>query len=75
MDRKTPKENFDACDNFFVTVVNGHVVAAALEFLGMKSPEDPLPELILSKQRSLYSQTKRSLIVYSRFVKAWFKRL
>ena len=61
MDRKTPKENFDTCDDFFVTVVNGHVVAAALEFLGMKTPEDPLPESILSKQGCLYSQTRKKV--------------
>ena len=61
MDRKTPKENFDVCDDFFVTVVNEQVVAAALEFLGMKSPEDPSPESILSKQGCLYSHTQREV--------------
>ncbi len=32
---KQPLDNFNACDDFFVLVVKSHILAAAMEMLGM----------------------------------------
>ena len=37
---KNPKSNFNACDDFIETVVVGHILAAAFNFLEISSMED-----------------------------------
>jgi len=37
---KKPKSNFDACEDFLEVVIVGHILAAALEVLGMQNRED-----------------------------------
>ena len=52
---QVPKANFDGCDDFFNTVVDGHILAAAMEFLEMTSISDnPTPESL----QNLVGQSK-----------------
>ena len=49
--RTDPKKDFNACDDFFATVVTSHIVAAALKLLNMSSADDkptfsPVPNLV-----------------------------
>ena len=45
--RATAPNNFNACDDFFVTVIQCHIVAAAMEHLGMKKQSDsPVHDLL-----------------------------
>jgi len=42
-----PKDDYNACDDFFMLVLNAHILTAAMEFLGMGSLEDnPNPAII-----------------------------
>ena len=45
--KHNPKTNFNSCDDFFEIVITAHILAAALEALGMKSLGDTLSEEIL----------------------------
>ena len=71
---KIPKENFDACDDFLNTIVDSHIIAAAIEHLGMKSVSDSPSQLIicnldnLSKQERSDTLLKISRDLVSRFV-------
>ena len=38
----SPSDNFTACEDFFILVVEAHIIAAAMEAFGMKSAEDSL---------------------------------
>ena len=36
-----PKDDFQACDDFFVLVVHSHIIAAAMEILDNESEQNP----------------------------------
>ena len=43
----TPMKDFIACDDFFITVLTGHIIAAAMKVLHINSPSEYLK--VLSK--------------------------
>ena len=46
---KNPKTNFNACDDFFQIIVTSHILAAAMEVLGMSNLDDtPCEDVLLS---------------------------
>ena len=46
-----PKDDFNACDDFFEIVITGHILAAAMDMLGMESLQDtPCHESIPSPE-------------------------
>ena len=45
---KTPKKNVNAAEDFLEVIVNGHILSAAMSYLGMTSLHDrPLPSIVL----------------------------
>jgi len=44
--KSKPIDSFDASEDFFVVVIEAHVVAAAMKLLGMQALGDTPPELL-----------------------------
>lgn len=42
-----PQNNFNACDDFFILVVTGHIIAAALKVLKMTSTNEVPSEIVI----------------------------
>ena len=54
---KKPKNDFNACDDFFVLVVSCHIIAAALATLKMKSVSDTPSEDVLPNAQSMWMES------------------
>ena len=58
-----PKQNFDACDDFLNTIVDSHVLAAAIEHLGMKSVSDLPSQSIIGNLVALSKQERSDVLL------------
>ena len=54
----TAADDFNACDDFFITVVKCHVITAAMHHFQMKSPEDMPVHSLLHSDLWLESKEK-----------------
>lgn len=52
------KGNFNACNDFLVLVITCHVLAAAMEYLGMKSLDDTPAESVIQNASEVWTLTK-----------------
>jgi len=52
------KGNFNSCDDFFVLVITCHVLAAAMEYLGMKSLYDTPVESVVPNASQVWTLNK-----------------
>ena len=58
------KDDMNACEEFFELVVNGYIITAVLDFLGMSSVIDlPLPTLVPSDAWMLSDADRRSIVM------------
>ena len=53
-----PKSNFNACDDFFEVIITAHILAAAIEVLGMKSLGDTPSEEIVPTPETIWMGTE-----------------
>ena len=70
---KDPKSNVNATEDFIEVTLIGHVIAAAMEVLGMKGMEDqpaefPNPDTRLSAERKMQELSKITRAIVDRFV-------
>ena len=49
-----PTHDFNACDDFFQQIVQSHIIAATLEFLGMDNMDETPDEEVLSKAQEVW---------------------
>ena len=56
---KSPEKNFNACDEFFELVTTCHILATALEVLGMKALSDTPSEAVISDPPSVWMQVDK----------------
>ena len=52
-----PMKDFNACDDFFITVLTGHIIAAAMKVLHIDSPSG-IPEGALFNAGNLWMESK-----------------
>ena len=75
---KVPLDDFNACDDFFVLVVKSHILAAAMEMLGMASvnatPSSPLFPNLADKwmdsaehRKNVLHQISMSIVKFANF--------
>ena len=50
-------KDFNACDDFFITVLTGHIIAAAMKVLHINSPSG-VPEGALFNAGNLWMESK-----------------
>ena len=62
---KRPKKNFDACEDFLCTVVEGLLLTASLKVLGMNSLDDNPKSDLVPDPENLWTETaeKRSSLI------------
>ena len=70
---KDPKSNVNATEDFIEVTLIGHVIAAAMEVLGMKGMKDqpaefPNPDTWLSAERKMQELSKVTRAIVDRFV-------
>ena len=53
-----PKSNFNACNDFFEVIITAHILAAAIEVLGMKSLGDTPSEEIVPTPETVWMGTE-----------------
>jgi L1 cell adhesion molecule like protein len=73
---KSPKENFDACDDLFNTALDGHIIAAALSYLNMTNISDT-PSIQVTDSSTEYRGDLLHQIcsgIVSRFVQLKFEK-
>ena len=51
------KANFNSCDDFFHAVMTGHILAAAMEELGMENLHDTPSEAVVSSPNTAWMGT------------------
>ena len=54
---KRPKKNFDACEDFLCTVVEGLLLTASLKVLGMNSLDDNPKSDLVPDPENLWTET------------------
>lgn len=59
----SPKDNFNECEDFFFTVVRAHIIAAAMEVLGMDSLIDTAKNYVFPNPRDLSSEQRKGLLM------------
>ena len=59
----SPKDNFNECEDFFFTVVRTHIIAAAMEVLGMDSLSESPKKYIFPDPRDLSSEQRKGLLM------------
>ena len=52
-------KDFNACDDFFITVLTGHIIATAMKVLHIDSPSGVLKVLFLMQETYGWSQRKK----------------
>ena len=52
-----PKANFNSCDDLFHAVMTGHILAAAMEELGMENLHDTPSEAVVSSTNTAWMGT------------------
>ena len=59
----SPKENFNACEEFFLTAVHAHIAAASMQILGMNGlQESPTKYVFPDNIDSLPGEQKKNLL-------------
>ncbi len=53
-----PLKNFNACDDFFVLVINSHIITAAMEELGMTNVKDIPSHQLLQNPEEIWMESK-----------------
>ena len=61
---KTPKNNFNACDDFFRLIFKCHIITAALKVLQMESCTSPPPHDLCPEIIQLHSAAERKNILH-----------
>ncbi len=60
-----PLKNFNACDDFFITVINSYIITAAMEVLGMKNINEVPSSELLHKPEDIWMESveqRRSIL-------------
>ena len=55
---KEPMKDYNACDDFFMTVLTSHIIAAALKYLQIHSPSQCPPECVLPCAEDMWTYPK-----------------
>lgn len=56
---KKPIDDYNACDDFFMTVLTSHILMAAMKFLHIESLDQIPPEDVISDAESVWMQSKQ----------------
>ena len=63
--KKDPSDDVNSSEDFIVTVVKGHILAAVMEAFGMSILEDqPFPSLFPEKSQGLEPLQRRKLLLH-----------
>lgn len=54
-----PIDNFNACDDFFMTVLTSHIIVAAMKYLHIESLSQIPPDDIVPDAQELWIQSKQ----------------
>lgn len=54
-----PIDNFNACDDFFMTVLTSHIIVAAMKYLHIESLSQIPPDDIVPDAQELWMQSKQ----------------
>lgn len=61
--KSKPKDDYNACDDFFMLVLSAHILTAAMEFLGMGSlDDDPNPDIIPEGVHGFEKDLKKDIL-------------
>ena len=73
---KDPKNDFNACDDFFVLIISCHVIAAALAMLKMTSMNNTPSEDALPNAQSLWMSCSTVLALpITKLFRGWSHKL
>ena len=61
--KSKPKDDYNACDDFFMLVLSAHILTAAMELLGMGSLDgDPNPDIIPEGVHGFEKDLKKDIL-------------
>ena len=60
---RSPKDNFNECEDFFFTVVRAHIVAASMEVLGMGSLHEPPTKYVFPDTHEMSPEQRKGLLI------------
>lgn len=60
---KSPKDNFNECEDFFFTVVRAHMVAASMQVLGMASLHEPPKNYVFPDIHNLSPEQRQGILM------------